>query len=285
MEKPLVCCIMLVNGRLPMVKRAVASYQAQTYENKRLLIWNTGPSFFNDWPEAYGLPETIWTPDVDAAACSKLTVGELRNIANRFASTHYGPIADRPDILAHWDSDDWSHPRRIEEQVALLEQTKADAVGYSDMLFWRTCEKCNAGRANTLPECPHCHLKYDPTREVPAGEAWLYKHRNPNYCLGTSLCYRREVWQQVPFLALPNAQGSTGEEYYWLKKVNAAGACSCGHAIPGRDVKYAKPYQPRMIASIHGGNTQYYGEDMLKSYTEFQRVETWDAHCRKVMEL
>lgn len=276
MEKPLVCCIMLVNGRVPMVKRAVASYQAQTYENKRLLIWNTGPKFFPEWPEALAFPETIWTPDVDGAACSKLTVGELRNIANRFASTHYGPIADRPDILAHWDSDDWSHPRRIEEQVALLEQSKADAVGYSDMLFWRTNVERGPGRMSAEA------LQAGATAES-SGAAWLYNHRNPNYCLGTSLCYRREIWQQVPFLALPNAQGSTGEEYYWLKKVNAYGATSLYGSGDIRNI--AENLQPRMIASIHGSNTQYYGEDMLKSYTEFQRVESWDAHCRGIMAL
>ncbi len=39
---PTVACVMLVNGRPDMVKRAVASFRAQTYENSKLLIWDTG---------------------------------------------------------------------------------------------------------------------------------------------------------------------------------------------------------------------------------------------------
>ena len=62
------------------------------------------------------------------------TIGtKLRN----FAGEANGP-AWMPEILIHWDDDDYSHPNRIAEQVALLQSSGADAtVGFREMLFWR----------------------------------------------------------------------------------------------------------------------------------------------------
>lgn len=272
------CCIMLANGRPEMVKRAVRSFRAQSYQRKALLIFDSGQDFeltFNSNEISIGVKS--W-----CEANGYKTVGQLRNVAN--ACT--GPSAPllytlNADVLLHWDSDDWSHPRRIEEQVALLEQTKADAVGYNDMLFWESVQLTEDNVYGSGSNAP-CDV---------IERAWLYRHRNPNYCLGTSLCYWRKTWEQVPFLSLPVAPGGTGEEFNWLKKVNAVAATSMveemasgGYADEYRGKRTAGP-EPRMIASIHGSNTQYYGDDMLTTYAEWSRAPEWDAHCRKVMEL
>src|SRR6185369_11808099 len=121
--QPLVVGVMLTADRHDMTRRAIASFEAQTYERKCLLVLDSGR-------EPLNLPTNIrqiykHMPGV------KLTVGELRNVANA--------MAGGADIIAHFDSDDWSHPRRLEEQVALLQASGADVVGYNEILFWESC--------------------------------------------------------------------------------------------------------------------------------------------------
>jgi hypothetical protein len=198
---------MLVNGRPEMVRRAVKSFKAQTYVPALLA-------------EIDGLP--------------RMTIGEMRNKANAMCVS---------DIIVHWDSDDWSHPNRIAEQVALLQSSGADCVGYREMLFWRT----------------------------PAGEAWRYANPEQNFCLGTSLCYWRHVWERKPFEALPAAPGGTGEDWKWQQGLK-------------RTAVSAMAYKPRMIASIHGGNTSDYSILDNPKQRSFRRIPHWDEHCRKVME-
>jgi hypothetical protein len=93
-----------------------------------------------------------------------ITFGALRNQANAFAAS--------ADIIAHFDSDDVSHPRRIEEQVAFLQSSGVEAVGYRELLFWDTRQH---------------------------GAAWIYAHPHPAYLVGASMCYWRRVWQAYPF--------------------------------------------------------------------------------------
>ena len=59
--------------------------------------------------------------------CYARTLRSMRQ--SRAMTTH--------DILIHWDDDDYSHPNRIAEQVALLKSSGADVVGFSEMLSWR----------------------------------------------------------------------------------------------------------------------------------------------------
>lgn len=251
-----VCCVMLTNGRPEMVKRAIRSFKAQEYREKHLLIFDTGEfplyvavkaaSFAVD-PNDFSISYTHMALDASKGA----PVGTLRNMANDLSLKSW-------DCIAHWDSDDWSHPRRIEEQVRLLQSDPSlDVVGYRDMLFWNQTPGQFCG-------------------------AWFYENRDSRYCLGTSLCYWRKAWERVKFLPMPNKAGATGEEFHWLKAMNALGESSLPSDPNLPDYPATKP---RMIASIHGANTQYYGGDLLESSTSWRRVPGWDDHCRKVMEL
>lgn len=163
MTPPRVLCVMLANGRPEMVKRAIRSFQSQTYPEKRLLIFASGreePQYINA-----GI-YTEWAGD----SMENLSIGRLRNLANGYAHPQYL----NADIIAHWDSDDWSHPERLTEQVALLQESGAGAAGYNEMLFW------------------------DSTAGQFCG-AWRYKSPNKQTILGTSLLYWRKTWERVPF--------------------------------------------------------------------------------------
>jgi O-antigen biosynthesis protein len=215
--QPKVSCVLPFAGRAEMVARAVRCFEGQIYPNKSLhQLANNG----------------------------ERSVGALRNAVNALADG---------EIICHFDSDDWSHPSRIAEQVALLQSSGADAVGYREMLFWRT----------------------------PENEAWLYVNRSPKpYALGTSLCYWRKTWEAKRFPAVVqphNPNVNYGEDTAWIKglKLNT-------EALWWKR-KNQRPADPRMIASIHGGNTSP-AYKKLKG-PEWTRVPEWDEYCAREMKL
>ncbi len=242
MSEPLVCAVMLTKDRPEMAKRAVECFRKQTYQNKRILVVNSGPKPL--FTEATDLREPCFV-GIDA-----LTIGALRNHAARYASSHYTTRDDCPEIFIHWDDDDYSHPNRIAEQVALLQSSGKQCVGYREMLFWK--EPWKAPR-NGDWEDQH--------------EAWLYRNNDPRYCLGTSLCYWREVWEKRPFKDV-----SRGEDFFWLQGVDSLGVSSWTPNIS----------DPRMIASIHSGNHVVYQPEKTPAFT---RAAYWDEECRRIMAL
>lgn len=157
MTQPLVCCVMLTADRPAMTARAVKCFLAQTYERKSLVIFDSGKQQYVPFLSGR---EITW---VEADEFRGSTIGALRNAANE--------LAPGAHIIVHWDSDDWSHPSRVSDQVALLQSSGADCVGYNELLFWKE----------------------------QGGEAWRYSNRNPAMPVGASLCYRRATWKRQPF--------------------------------------------------------------------------------------
>lgn len=254
MSKPSVCAVMLVNGREAMARRAIRSFEAQTYQRKQLLVFDTGRPYCNL------VADTV----IEAHEFDQQTVGELRNCANE--------LVDRAvQIIVHWDSDDYSHPNRISEQVALLEVSGKDVVGYRDMLFW------------------------DETKGQFCGGqfcgAWMYENDNSKFLLGTSFCYWRSVWERHPFPDLPKGPQSAGEDTVWLDGLRRLGISSGVPATlsPGRPLGFDQPSeddcQPRMIASIHGGNTSGFWLQHRDKEPMFRRAPEWDSYCREKMAL
>jgi glycosyltransferase involved in cell wall biosynthesis len=242
MSQPTVCAIMLVNGRPEMVRRAIASFRAQTYEAKRLFILDTGEVEVPVMQEDGVYQE--YMPKARAA-----TIGWLRNEANSYALS--GML--NCDVIVHTDSDDWSHPRRIEEQVTLLQASGKECVGYREVIFWQ-----------------HRPIEDD-------GEAWLYTNNDPRYCIGASLCYWRAAWERRPFKDLPKG-ASTGEDVEWLYEIDSQGVSAGLHGNPF-------PEDPRLICSIHASNTRDYSDIAVNGSNNWKRVAEWDAHARKVMQL
>ena len=250
---------MLVNGRPQMTARAVASFRAQTYENKRLVIWNTGahgPAV----PDAdIDLGAMIHEPCIIGAGGE--TIGKLRNEACAYACN------ERPmDIFVTMDSDDWSGPRRIEEQVALLQASGKQCVGYREILFWDTRKPLMCQHAGIVSqnECPYC---------VSRDEAWFYRNPDPRWVCGASMCYWRSAWEACPFEDAPNE-----DQLWWLKN---AEKCLGVSAIVSHDDK------PRMICGIHGSNTGAYdhAEMVRGGGGVWSRASEYDGHCERVMKL
>lgn len=269
MSEPLVCAVMLTKDRPAMAKRAIEAFRAQTYKKARLVGVDT--TIVASFPK----PNRELDPDIGVFHYPGMrgsTIGALRNKVPSVLAQSENP----PDIYIHWDDDDWSHPNRIEEQVALLQSSGADVVGYREMLFWRsgpaaasvTGQIASVPRNSGAPEEP--------------GEAWLFRSCSAKpYALGTSLCYWRKTWERKPFpkrVQPHNPSVNWGEDTAWIKGLNLVEGDSYG-AIENREVIM----HPPMIASIHGGNTSPAYREL--SALEWLRVPQWDAYCAERMKL
>ena len=262
MSKPTVCAVMLVNGRPEMVARAIRSFRAQTYERKWLLLWDSTPELICcDQTEHDGV---YHVPAADAGS-----IGALRNEANGFWNKY--------PIIAHWDSDDWSHPQRLTEQVELLARSGKECVGYNQMLFWRTTGELqfdprfgNEGFGAVTEDDDSISVETGPL--VECGEAWLYRLPFRGYALGTSLMYWRKAWERNPF-----EDTSNGEDKAFLGKVS----CESGPAFTDfRGLAQVKQ-DPRMIATVHGANT---ATVIDPAHSEWKRVPEWDKRVSAIME-
>ena len=250
MTEPLVCGIMLTADRPAMTARAIRSFEAQTYPRKILLVLDSGHQKLNlrngtrliyATVDARSATEILGKNTEVTSHVGPLTHGELCNLANG--------MTEGADILAHFDSDDWSHPRRLDEQVAELTATRnmyrvsqgrndpVECVGYNDMLFW----------------------------DSTSGEAWFYTHPGKHYAVGASHCYWRSAWEREKFKPLLR-----GADTEWLRRVRCVGS-TCSQ-IQG----------PMMICEIHGGNVSSRIRD---GHEQWKRVPEWDDYCRARMTL
>ena len=240
---PHVTCVCLTADRQAMTDRAVRCFLAQTYPNKSLLILDSGKTPYHTEYSAsqLGLPSNFHL-SAQYIGPVKQTIGALRNWVNGCANCYF------TDIIAHWDSDDWSHPLRLAWQVQRLKtkiggneyegypDSQLDAVGYRTLLFWRSTDLT----------------------------AWLFTHERSTYCIGTSLTYWRKTWEANPF-----PERNIGEDYMWLRTVKSEG-----------QEGFFKD-EPAMVAEIHGGNTT---EQTIPG-DSWKRVPEWDERLKELMKL
>ncbi len=264
---PRVVAVMLTRDRPEMAARAIASFHAQTYENKRLLVLDTTP--------ARQVTVSVTARDGDVTAMfapqmSSYKVGDLRNHANDMAADLGA------DLICHWDSDDWSHPRRIAEQVKLLQETRADAVGYREGVFWDTRERPVQRLVGGVPAIPiHAGTgQLCRGMELQIGGAWLYSAPVlSGNAIGASLMYTVAAWRKWPFL--PDT--SQGEEHRLITECSGEWVSS---------VSTRQGEEPRMIYGIHGGNTsQAYDLERMRQDDQWTRVPQMDAVCAERMRL
>lgn len=261
-SNPLVCAVMLTKDRHTLARRALRCFETQTVAH-RLLILDSGTKVF--YPDH--CREVISRVTHTTYNGTPVSVGQLRNIANARAVQQYNP-----DILMHWDDDDFSAPERLAQQVALLQSSGKDAVGYREMLFWRRAMGGNRMIGET-----------DCTIHQP-GEAWLYSHVRQDYCLGTSLMYWRRVWRAKPF-----EDRNTGEDREWIRGLNTLGVGSFQELRKYWDdekqaaVEFKLPWiSPMMVAEIHGGNIS---SRVQPESDNWKRVPQWDQRLSEIMRL
>lgn len=152
----LVSCILPTKNRAAFIPFAIQCYQSQTYPTKELVILDNG----NDGTETL-IPND---PTIRYAKVpGKLTTGDMRNVCANWS---------KGDIICHFDSDDWSAPERVTDQVTRLGEFGV-LTGYHDMIFYDERDG----------KCYQWHMPHSPAR----------------FALGTSMCYRKIWWRYHPF--------------------------------------------------------------------------------------
>ena len=113
---PPVSCLCVTHDRVPLLRGAVACFQAQDWPSRELLVCHE-PGDRATAAYAAGLDDprvrTIVFPNRP-----RITLGEKRNIALAAASGTW---------FATWDDDDWSSPSRLSSQMEVLLQSGAPA--------------------------------------------------------------------------------------------------------------------------------------------------------------
>ncbi|MDA1027766.1 MAG: glycosyltransferase family 2 protein [Bacteroidetes bacterium] len=116
-SKPLISCLMVTADRPELCKRAIISFNAQTYENKELVVLDNGKapmqSLLENVPSSQLRYEYVQNNEAT-------TIGELRNRSLEMVS---GDV-----VVPQWDDDDWSAPQRLDTQYDALVKNEADAV-------------------------------------------------------------------------------------------------------------------------------------------------------------
>jgi glycosyltransferase involved in cell wall biosynthesis len=123
--RPLITCIMPTWNRRPYIPAAIACWQAQTYEERELLVVDDGTEPVEDLIPA---DDRIRYVSLER----KFTCGQKRNICCRLA---------KGGIIAHFDDDDWSAPGRLEDQLRRMQTKNKPITGYECLYFWDTLTK------------------------------------------------------------------------------------------------------------------------------------------------
>lgn len=256
---PHVCCILLTADRQELTDRAVRCFMNQTYANRSLLIFDSGRVPYQCAIASPLIVRGIKQLTEEQRRPKVTTIGKLRNMANALAVI----IAPQmPDLFAHWDSDDWSSPDRLAMQVPTLSDD-VQVTGLSRMVFWQSghdggCPAIADDESDeVLADYKQCACNHN--------TAWYYRHRNPYYCIGTSLVYHRDAWLKKAF-----AETSSGEDSKWSEGQKA-------RALHGY---FTGDIGPLMIAEVHGGNTVCRIHPDSEEFTRFADI---DERVRELM--
>lgn len=167
---PRVSVVMSVHNDAARVEVAVRSILTQTFQDLELIVIDDGSS------------------DGSADVLDQLAAGDARLHVVRQQNTGLtralirGCALARGEYIARQDSDDWSHPQRIAEQVALLDADPG--------LGFASCAVRYVGPADE----PLCVVTRDPDSQT-ATEG-LREHRQGPPAHG-SVMFRRSLYQKV----------------------------------------------------------------------------------------
>lgn len=176
----LVSCIMPTRGRRELGFRALQCLAAQTFTDWELIVLDDAeqPSFC-DGDIAGVLPDH---PVYYARHLSR-NIAEKRNLCIEAALGDY---------VCHWDSDDWSGPKRLVDQVERIRMQQKAVTGYHSMYFVDPAER----------------------------KAYWYAN-DASYAVGTSLVYTVEWAKAHPFVA-PEDHPNWGEDNLFVKQARDA---------------------------------------------------------------
>lgn len=127
LPSPSISCLCVTHDRVPLLRGAVACFQAQGWPSRELLILHE-PGDHATAAYASSLDDARIRTIVFPSG-PRITLGEKRNIALAAASGEY---------IATWDDDDWSSPSRLAAQMEALMQSGAPACTLRNLFVFDT---------------------------------------------------------------------------------------------------------------------------------------------------
>lgn len=210
---PPVSCIMATRGRLKPARHAIHCFQNQTHPARELVV-----ACAETGSEVEAHVATLGDPRirfVDARGAD--TVGDIRNRAIAEAGS---------ELIAVWDDDDLSHPRRLAWQVAALAGTDTQACFLAHVLLWwpargrlaisgrRIWENTMVARRAATPPYPSQRRGGDTllARDLRAAHATCAIGRPAGYCY---VAHEANLWDAKHFdMLFANAlTGYQGADY------------------------------------------------------------------------
>lgn len=184
-----VSAVLPTRGRQELAAQAVECFKSQTYLMKELVVLDDedDPSF----------PDGIQDVRIHYFRQSEsLNIPQKRNKVNALT---------RGEVLMHFDSDDWSAPERMADQMRLFEECGKAVLGFHSVLFHASAAAYRYVGATVYP-------------------------------LGTSLCYRKCWWSVNPF----DEKLKTGEDKAFADVAIKAGEFV---SVPGNSLIVARIHE------------------------------------------
>jgi glycosyltransferase involved in cell wall biosynthesis len=124
---PLVSCIMVTRGVIPILRHSVECYRRQTYAERELIV--VCDNHAEEVERYFRSINCKNAKVVRVPAGIGLTLGDLRNI---------GISRAQGQLIAQWDDDDLSDPNRLAIAVRVLCDKEIDVAGVflSSWVFW-----------------------------------------------------------------------------------------------------------------------------------------------------
>jgi hypothetical protein len=150
---PLISCLCVTRGRVPLLERAINCFLSQSYPHKELIVISESDDIETRVFLA-GLNINEIRHHIELIEPKK-SLGDLRNLSIQMAKGRF---------VCQWDDDDWYHPERLTMQLnSALQQNKAasvlprwiihrqenDKVYCSNIRLWEGSLLC---RKDALPE-------------------------------------------------------------------------------------------------------------------------------------
>ncbi len=108
----LISCLCVTERRVPLLRRAVTCFLAQTWSARELLVVHEDADTATcDWLARH--PHPLIRP-LRIASSPRLSLGEKRQLSVEAARGQY---------VANWDDDDWSAPTRLAEQMQVIDDS------------------------------------------------------------------------------------------------------------------------------------------------------------------
>ncbi len=111
MALPRISCLMVTADRPEYARRAIASFAAQTYPNRELVVLDNGITPIEALIADLPADQVVYQHVVREEGTH---IGALRNQSLEMARGEW--------LAPQWDDDDWSHPERLSRQAAVLAQ-------------------------------------------------------------------------------------------------------------------------------------------------------------------